>query len=546
MSKDLNDFIRSRIRADLDEGDLSDGIVTRFPPEPNGFLHIGHAKSICLNFGVTEEFGGSTYLRFDDTNPRKESENFVESIKSDVRWLGFDWKDKLTFASDYFDQLYSYAEQLINDGKAYVCSLTTDEIRNTRGTLLEPGSDSPYRDRSSEENLSLFRDMKAGKCEEGEHALRAKIDMSSPNMNMRDPVLYRVIHASHHRTGDEWCIYPMYDFTHCICDALEGITHSLCTLEFENHRPLYDWVLENIDINYHPPQIEFSRLGLEYAVMSKRVITELVNRGYVEGWDDPRLYTIAGLRRRGVPSESIRNFCRRIGISKQDNLVETEYLDFCVREELEQDAPRGMAVIDPLRVIITNFDEEDEVLTAAWHPKNPELGNRNLTFGREIYIERADFEEIPPKKYKRLSPGAIVRLRYAYIIRCDEVIKDGNGEVVEIRATYFPDSKSGADTSGLKPKGVIHFISAANSIAAEIRCYEHLFISKVPNGDRLENELNPESVRIYSGLIERALFESDVKRFQFERNGYFFRDESTSRLVFNRTVTLRDKWKPTT
>ena len=546
MSNDLKDFIRNRIRADLDEGKLTDGIITRFPPEPNGALHIGHAKSICLNFGVTNEFGGSTYLRFDDTNPRKESENFVESIKNDVRWLGFDWEDKLSFASDYFGELYSYAEQLINNGKAYVCSLTIDEIRDARGTLLAPGSDSPYRNRSKEENISLFREMKAGKYEEGKHVLRAKIDMSSPNINMRDPVLYRVIHASHHRTGDDWCLYPMYDFTHCICDALEGITHSLCTLEFEDHRPLYDWVLENINIDYHPPQIEFSRLGLEYAVMSKRVITGLVEQGYVDGWDDPRLYTIAGLRRRGVPAESIRNFCRRIGVTKQENLVETEYLDFCVREALEKDAPRGMAVVDPLKVVVTNFDGKEEVLNAPWHPKNPDLGNRNLTFGREIYIEREDFEEIPPKKYKRLSPGALVRLRYAYIIRCDEVIKDKSGTVTEIHATYFPNSKSGADTSGLKPKGVIHFVSVANSVAAEIRCYEHLFSTKVPSGEGLENEINPESVSTYSGLIERALFESTVKRFQFERVGYFYRDETASQLVFNRTVTLRDKWKPST
>ena len=545
MSEDLRDFIRNRIRADIDSGELPDGVVTRFPPEPNGHLHIGHAKSICLNFGVAEEFGGKTYLRFDDTNPAKESDEFVEAIKADVRWLGFDWQDNLTFASDYFDQLYHFAEELIGKGMAYVCSLSADEIRESRGTLTEPGTDSPDRNRPVEENLELFRSMRNGDFPDGKMVLRAKIDMQSPNINMRDPVLYRIVRATHHRTGDAWCIYPMYDFTHCICDALEGITHSLCTLEFEDHRPLYDWVLDNININFHPPQIEFSRLGLEYAVMSKRIFTQLVEGNIVDGWSDPRLPTIAGLRRRGVPAAAIREFCRRIGVSKQANLVEVELLDFCVRQELEKTTPRGMAVLDPLPVVITNFEGDDEILEAAWHPQQADLGTRSLSFGRELLIERDDFEEDPPKKYKRLSPGEMVRLRYAYIIRCDEVVKDDDGNVTEIRATYFPESKSGADTSGLKPKGVVHFVSVKNAESAKINLFEHLFTTKIPGRAALADELNGSSLTVAEGVVERAIAESTSERFQFERTGYFHRDrEGGEELVFNRTVTLRDSWKP--
>lgn len=540
---EVQDFIRQRIRRDLDDGVVGQGVVTRFPPEPNGFLHIGHAKSICLNFGVAEEFGGQTYLRFDDTNPLKESDEYVEAIKEDVAWLGFDWEDRLTFASDYFEQLYQFAVELIEKDKAFVCSLSGEEIRATRGTLTEPGTDSPYRNRSIEENLDLFARMRAGEFADGEHVLRAKIDMASPNLNLRDPILYRIRHAPHQRTDDAWVIYPMYDFTHCICDALEGITHSLCTLEFQDHRPLYDWVLDNININFHPPQIEFSRLGLTHTVMSKRLLNSLVEEGVVSGWDDPRMPTIAGLRRRGVTAAAIREFCRRIGVTKQDNVVEVELLEFCVRQDLESKSPRGMGVLEPLKVTISNYEGDGETLQAPWHPQQPDLGEREIPFSGELMIEQEDFSEDPPRKFKRLSPGEMVRLRYAYIIRCDEVIKDADGKVIELRCTYFPESKSGSDTSGLKPKGVIHWADAREAVPVRVRRYQHLFTDTEPDLTDLDAALNPASVVESQALIEPAMANAPDGRFQFERQGYFCRDEDEADL-YHRTVTLRDSYKP--
>jgi len=552
MTADLRDFIRNRIRRDLDEGALEQGVVTRFPPEPNGHLHIGHAKSICLNFGVAREFGGKTYLRFDDTNPSKESEEFVRSIQDDIKWLGFDWGENLTFASDYFDQLFEFAKQLIVDGKAFVCSQSADEMRQNRGTLTEPGRDSPFRNRTVADNVDLFERMRAGEFGDGAHVLRARIDMASPNINLRDPVLYRIMHESHHRTGDRWCIYPMYDFTHCICDALEGISHSLCTLEFEDHRPLYDWVLENININFHPPQIEFSRLGLEYNVMSKRVLAELVDTGKVDGWSDPRLPTLAGLRRRGVPASAIRDFCQRVGVTKQDNLVEVKLLEFCIRQALEAKTPRVMAVLEPLRVTVTNFEGEDEVLDAPWHPQQPEMGIRKLVFGRELFIERSDFNDDPPDKFKRLSPGTMVRLRYAYIIRCDEVVRSASGEIESIQVTYFPDSRSGDDTSGLKPKGVIHFVAASNARRVRVQSFGYLF--STPNPKDINRDFNDNSVTSTDGFVESGIAQAPDAHVQFERTGYFYRDSSSTEglesdatehsLIFNRTVSLRDSWKP--
>ncbi|MCR9277820.1 MAG: glutamine--tRNA ligase/YqeY domain fusion protein [Pseudomonadaceae bacterium] len=534
------DFIRTRIADDLAAGSLEGGVVTRFPPEPNGFLHIGHAKSICLNFGVAQEFGGVTYLRFDDTNPLKEDNSFVEAIEADVRWLGFDFGDRLTYASDYFDHLFRFAVELIEGGNAYVCSLNQEEIRASRGTLTEPGTNSPYRDRSVEESLALFQAMRAGEFADGEHVLRAKIDMASPNINLRDPVLYRIRNVAHQRTGDAWHIYPTYDFTHCICDALEGITHSLCTLEFEDHRPLYDWVIGNLSINHHPPQIEFSRLGLEYTVMSKRLLHTLVEDKHVDGWDDPRMPTLAGLRRLGVRPEALREFCSRVGVTKQDNTVEYELLEFCVRSDLEDNAPRGMAVLDPIKVTITNFAGDDEILTAAWHPKQPELGERALRFGRSLFIEREDFALEPPPKFKRLTKGGLVRLRYGYIIRCDEVVTDDAGRVVELLCEYEPSSKSGEDTSGLKPKGVIHWVAESNASEQKIRLYERLFLQPKPDTSDLSASLNPQSLSERAGLVEQAIVDSDMKHFQFERQGYFARDPDGG---FNRTVTLRDSWK---
>jgi len=532
-----NDFIRQRIKSDVSADRLLHGVITRFPPEPNGFLHIGHAKSICLNFGVAHEFGGKTFLRFDDTNPEKEDEIFVQSILEDVKWLGYTW-DHLTYASDYFEQLYTFAEGLILDGKAYVCSLTSEEIRESRGTLTEVGKNSPYRDRSIDESLEMFRSMKQGKFEEGSQVLRLKIDMASPNMNLRDPVIYRIRYQSHQRTGDKWCIYPMYDYTHCICDALEHISHSLCTLEFEDHRPLYDWVIENINIDYHPPQIEFSRLGLEYTVMSKRHLSQLVSDKVVEGWDDPRMPTIAGLRRRGVPPSAIREFCSRVGVTKQSNVVEMELLEFCIRQELESNSPRAMCVLEPLKVVITNWDQGELLLEAPWHPKRENLGSRSIPFSGTLYIEREDFSVEPPSKWKRLQPDGLVRLRYGFIIQCDELVYGENGEISELRCTYFPESRSGQDTSGLKPKGVIHWVSESGAQQIKVKKYDRLFNVPDPKADNFMDEINIESLVECDAFIEPAALGLDQRQFQFERVGYFSKDEDAR--VFNQSVTLRE------
>lgn len=540
MDNETSDFIRQRIEADLASNALAKGVITRFPPEPNGFLHIGHAKSICLNFGVAQQYEGETFLRFDDTNPVKESNEYVESIQRDVTWLGFQWK-AITHASDYFEQIYGYAEALMRDGKAYVCSLDPEQMRATRGTLTEAGENSPYRDRSVEENLDLFQRMRAGEFPDGTHVARLKIDMASANLNMRDPVIYRIRHATHQRTGDAWCIYPMYDFTHGICDAIEHISHSLCTLEFADHRPLYDWVLENIAIDYHPPQIEFSRLGLEYTVMSKRLLHRLVDENLVNGWDDPRMPTLAGLRRRGVPASAIREFCQRIGVTKQDNVIEMNLLDFCIRQELEATAPRGMAVLQPLKVVISNYSGS-ETLDGPWHAQNEALGRRELPFSNEIYIEREDFAEEPPPKWKRLSPGGMVRLRYAYIIRCDEVIEDAEGNVVQLNCSYFADSKSGQDTSGLKPKGVVHWVDADAGVPIQVMDYGRLFKVPSPSAQTFLDDIDSESLTLLDAVAEPAIMQHDAERFQFERQGYYYRDQDVqgSVVVFNKTVSLRE------
>ncbi len=548
-----SNFIRHIIEEDIRSGKHGGRVATRFPPEPNGYLHIGHAKSICLNFGLAEEYGGTCNLRFDDTNPHKEDIEYVEAIQRDVRWLGYDWGDRLYFASDYFEKLYGFAVELIEKGKAYVCDLTPEEVRATRGTLTEPGQNSPYRDRSVEENLDLFRRMRAGEFPDGARVLRAKIDMASPNMNLRDPALYRIRHGVvHHQTGAEWCIYPMYDFTHPICDALEGITHSLCTLEFEDHRPLYDWVLDNITIDCHPQQIEFSRLELQYTVTSKRKLTELVELGHVEGWDDPRMPTIAGLRRRGYTPASIRDFCTRIGVTKSRNEVEMGVLENCIREDLNATAPRRMAVLRPLKVVLTNYPEgQEEQLTAPNHPQNEAMGSRTVPFGRELYIDRNDFMEVAPnKKFKRLVAGGEVRLRYAYVIRCDEVIKDEAGEIVELRCSYDPDTLGKAPADGRKVKGVIHWVSATRALRAEVRLYDRLFNHPTPDaakdGGDYKDHLNPDSLRTLTHcMLEPSLAEARVgEGFQFEREGYFCRDpdDHDGRPLFNLTVGLRDSW----
>ena len=539
MAVEKTDFIRQRIQKDVDQGTLESGVITRFPPEPNGHLHIGHAKSICLNFGVAKEFGGKTFLRFDDTNPLKESEEYVSAIQADIEWLGFQWSD-VTFASDHFEEIYQYAVDLISEGKAYVCSLSPEEIRVTRGTLKEPGVDSPFRARSVAENIDLFKRMRDGEFKEGEHVVRLKIDMSSPNINLRDPVIYRIIHASHHRTGDDWCIYPMYDFTHCICDALESISHSLCTLEFEDHRPLYDWVLDNISVNYHPPQIEFSRLGLEYTVMSKRLLNSLVDEKFVDGWNDPRMPTVSGLRRRGVPARAIRDFCDRIGVTKQENTVEMNLLEFCIRADLEKTAPRGMCVLNPLKVVLTNLPENEiERLSADWHPQNPELGSREILFGRNLYIEKEDFLEDPPAKFKRLTPGGMVRLRYGFIIRCDEAIYDETGGLTHLNCTYFPESRSGQDKSGLKARGVIHWVDANSCELVSVRQYGRLFDVPMPKSADFVDHIDKNSLVESHGLLEKAVMEKDIERIQFERIGYFYRDPDLPR-TYNKTVSLRE------
>ena len=545
------DFIRNIISGDLDSG-KHQHIVTRFPPEPNGQLHIGHAKSICLNFGVANDFDGKCFMRFDDTNPVKEDDEYVEGILRDVRWLGFDWGERLTHASDYFEQLYLFAEELIQKGKAYVESQNADEIRELRGTLTEPGKNSPFRERSVGDNLTLFRKMRGGEFEDGTHVLRAKIDMASPNINLRDPVLYRIRKFSHQRTADQWCIYPLYDFTHGLSDALEGVTHSLCTLEFEDHRPLYEWILAEVSAPCLPRQIEFSRLNLRYTVLSKRRLIQLVEEGHVNGWDDPRMLTLSGLRRRGYPPSAIRLFCKRIGISKSENNIEMSVLEDCAREELDKTAPRAMAVLHPLKVVITNYPEDKtEEFEPARHPKNPDMGTRKVPFSREIYIDKDDFRENPPPKYFRLAPGKEVRLRFAYVIRCEEVIYNSDGKVHELHCTYDQATRSGAKAEGRKVKGIIHWVSIQHSVPVEVRLYDRLFVnpspgSNDPDGNFL-NDLNPDSIEtVTSCRVEPGLLKAEPEDiYQFERVGYFCVDSKESRpeaLVFNRTVTLRDTW----
>jgi len=545
------DFIREIITEDIEAQKYDSRVHTRFPPEPNGYLHIGHAKSICLNFGIARDFNGLCNLRFDDTNPTKEEVEYVESIKEDVRWLGFDWDDRLFYASDYFEQLYQYAVQLIRKGKAYVCDLTPDEIREYRGTLTEPGKNSPYRDRSVEENLDLLMRMRAGEFENGSRTLRAKIDMSSGNINMRDPVMFRVLRAEHHRTGDKWCIYPMYDYAHCVSDSLERITHSICTLEFEDHRPLYDWFLDELGI-YHPRQIEFARLNLSNTVLSKRKLIQLVRDGSVSGWDDPRMPTIAGIRRRGYTPESIRNFCDRIGVAKRDSTVDIALLEYCVREDLNKKVPRVMAVLRPLKVVIDNYPEDlVEELDAVNNPEDPSMGTRKVPFSRVLYIEKDDFREDPPKQFFRLAPGREVRLRYAYYITCVGVIRDeSTGEVTELRCTYDPKTRGGDSPDGRKVKATLHWVSAGHSREAEVRLYDHLILEAKPAEERegrdFRDLLNPNSLEMLGSCrVEPGLGGAlPGGRYQFERLGYFCVDPDSTpeKLVFNRTATLRDTW----
>ena len=545
-------FIRNIIAEDLKRGKNQGRVETRFPPEPNGYLHIGHAKSICLNFGLAAEFGGLCNLRFDDTNPSKEDREYVESIKQDVRWLGFSWDDREYYASDYFERLYEFALKLIKRGKAFVCDLSADQMREYRGTLTEPGKNSPFRDRSVEENLDLFQRMRAGEFADGSRTLRAKIDMASPNINMRDPVMYRVLRATHHRTGDQWCIYPTYDFAHGQSDSIEGVTHSLCTLEFEDHRPLYDWFLEQLGI-HHPQQIEFARLNLTYTALSKRKLLQLVQQKYVSGWNDPRMPTLAGFRRRGYTPEAIRNFCERIGVAKRNSIVDLAMLEHSLREDLNKRAPRVMAVLRPIKVVLENYPEGHiEELDAINNPEDPSQGTRKVPFSRELYIEQDDFREDPPKGFFRLSPGKEVRLRYAYIIKCTEIIKDPTtGAIKELRCTYDPETKSGSSQSKRKVKATIHWVSATHAITAEVRLYDHLFAKEDPDevaegSDWLAN-INPKSVEcLMDCRIEPCLANAKPgERFQFERLGYFCvdsEDSSAERLVFNRTVMLRDTW----
>jgi glutaminyl-tRNA synthetase len=540
------DFIRDIIRGDLASG-RHKSIVTRFPPEPNGYLHIGHAKSICLNFGVAQEFGGHCNLRYDDTNPTREAQEYIDAIERDVRWLGFDWGKHLYHASDYFERLYEWAEYLIEAGKAYVDDQTQEETRLTRGTLTEAGIDSPFRGRSVKENLDLFRRMRSGEFPNGARVLRAKIDMGSGNINLRDPVLYRILHAEHPRTGKTWCIYPSYDFAHGQSDVIEGITHSLCTLEFEDHRPLYDWFLDNLPVPTHPHQYEFARLNLTYTVLSKRVLTELVRGGHVGGWDDPRMPTLAGLRRRGVPAVAIRDFVKRIGVAKANSTVDVAMLEFSIREHLNKSAERRMAVLRPLKVVIQNYPQgQSEELEALNHPDNPAAGTRRIKFGRELFIERDDFMENPPKKFFRLSPGAEVRLRYAYFITCREVVKNAAGEVVELHCTYDPATKGGNAPDGRKVKATMHWVSAADSVPAEVRLYNPLFIRPDPDPTYFDSELNPNSLEVLpDARVEPALAANTPGvPVQFERQGYFCPDPDSApdRLVFNRTVGLRDTW----
>ncbi len=544
-------FIREIIDEHLKTNKYEGKVHTRFPPEPNGYLHIGHAKSICLNFGIAEDYNGLCNLRFDDTNPAKEDVEYVDSIREDVHWLGFDWDDREYFASDYFDRLYEYAVQLIKKGKAYVDSLSADEIREYRGTPTEPGKESPYRNRSIEENLELFEKMKNGEFNEGDCILRAKIDMSSPNINMRDPAIYRIKKAEHHRTGDKWVIYPMYDFAHCLSDSIEGITHSLCTLEFENHRPLYDWFLDELEV-FHPQQIEFARLNLTYTVLSKRKLLQLVKENYVDGWDDPRMPTISGFRRRGYTPESIRNFADKIGVAKRDAIVDVAMLEHSIREDLNKRAQRVMGVLNPLKITITNYPENrTEKLEAVNNPEDESMGKRLVPFSRELYIERDDFQEVPHRKFHRLAPGREVRLRYAYIIKCEEVVKDENGEVVELLCTYDSETKSGSPNANRKVKGTIHWVSVNDAIDCEVRLYDRLFSVENPEADK-EKEftefINPNSLEILKNCKVEPFLKNAKPgdRFQFERKGYFCVDSKLSteeRLIFNRTITLRDSWK---
>jgi len=548
-----SDFIREIINEHNRTGRFGGRVHTRFPPEPNGYLHIGHAKAIGLNFGIAEEYGGLCNLRFDDTNPSKEETEYVESIMEDIRWLGYDWEDRLYYASDYFDRLYEYAVQLIKMDKAYVCDLSADEMREYRGTLTEPGKNSPYRGRSVGENLDLFERMRAGEFDEGSRTLRAKIDMASPNIVMRDPVIYRILKASHHRTGDKWVIYPMYDFTHCISDSIEGITHSICTLEFENNRPLYDWFLDELGL-YHPQQIEFARLNLTYMVMSKRRLLRLVKEGYVSGWDDPRMPTLSGLRRRGYTREAIHNLLDMAGVAKANSVVDVAMLEHCLRDDLNERCERRMAVLEPLRVIIDNYPEDQvEYMEAINHPQKPEMGSRQVPFSRELYIEREDFREDPPRKFFRLAPGREVRLRYAYFITCTDVVKDeDSGEVIELHCTYDPETQGGTAPDGRKVKGTLHWVSASRAVRAEVRLYERLFAKENPydvdeEGADFTSNLNPSSLEVLTDCyLEPGLTGAEPgSRFQFERKGYFCVDPVDSMpeaLVFNQTISLRDSW----
>lgn len=546
-----SDFIREIVASDLENGKHSK-VVTRFPPEPNGYLHIGHAKSICLNFGIANENKGECHLRFDDTNPEKEEVEYIESIIEDVRWLGFRWGEKEYYASDYFDSLYAYAVELIKSGKAYVDSQSAEEMRLNRGTLTEPGKPSPYRERSVEENLDLFERMKNGEFEDGAHVLRAKIDLASPNINLRDPVIYRIRKVHHHRTGDKWCIYPMYDYTHCLSDAMESITHSICTLEFEDHRPLYDWVLDELKTPCHPQQIEFARLNLSYTVMSKRKLLTLVKNAIVDGWDDPRMPTISGMRRRGVTPEALKDFCERIGVAKRDSMVDMALLEHCIREDLNERAPRAMAVLKPVKVVIENYPENQvEEFDALNHPLYPERGTHKIYFSREVFIEQDDFMETPVKGFHRLAPGKEVRLRYAYIVQCTGVVKDpATGEVTEIRCLYDPETRGGNTPDGRKIKGTIHWVSASKCMRAEVRLYDRLFSVENPEADKDKEFLdfiNPESLTVLKNCpVEISVFDSALgTKFQFERQGYFCADskDSTSETpVFNRIIGLRDSW----
>ena len=536
------DFIRQIIRNDLELGKNNGRICTRFPPEPNGYLHIGHALSICLNFGVASDFDGECFLRFDDTNPAKETTDFVEAIIKDVAWLGFDWGNRLTHASDYFDEIYDCAIELIEEGHAYVDNQTGEEIRQARGTLNEPGTDSPYRNRSVAENLGLFERMRSGEFDNGENVLRAKIDMSSPNINLRDPIIYRILHLEHQRTANKWCIYPMYDFAHTLSDAIEGTTHSLCTLEFEDHRPLYEWFLDHLNLPNRPRQIEFSRLNLEHTITSKRKLAELVDKNIVDGWDDPRMPTLSGMRQRGYPASTIKDFCQRVGITKKDKSIEMALLENSVREKLDVDSPRIMAVLNPLKVTIENYsDGATEDMVAKNHPKNPDMGNRSMIFNKEIFIERDDFMEHPSEKFYRLKPGGEVRLRFAYIIKCKDIIKDDKGNIIELICTYDPETKSGSGTSTKKVKSAIHWVAANNAIKARVNLYNALFSVAQPDG---EEDLNPQSLEIIEALIEASVANAKVgDRFQFERNGYFILDaDGDDGKIFNRIITLRDTW----